>query len=66
MKQVGIDRDCIEFREQRKQYLREAAVLRRSERIRSVRNWFFTPRGALVYFGVGYVGLAGWLIWRSV
>lgn len=65
LKQVGIDRDCIEFREQRKQYQREAAALRRSERYRSIRNWFFTPRGALVYFGVAYAALAIWLLWVS-
>jgi hypothetical protein len=30
-----------------------------------IQNWFFTPRGALVYFSVGYSGLAIWLLWRA-
>lgn len=64
MKQVGIDRDCIEFREQRAQYLKEAAALRRSGRIRSLRNWFFTLKGALVYFGIAYAALGAWLLFR--
>lgn len=32
---------------------------------RHIRDWFFTPRGALVYFGVGYAALAVWLLWPS-
>lgn len=53
------DRDWLEFRHQRE--MERCSVRGRFQRIR---DWFFTPRGALVYFGIGYAALAVWLIWR--
>lgn len=32
-------------------------------RIQKIRNWFFTPRGAAIYFGVGYGLIAVWMLW---
>lgn len=34
-------------------------------KLKAIRDWFFTPRGALVYFGVGYAALAVWLLWPN-
>jgi hypothetical protein len=31
--------------------------------LKDFRSWLFTPRGALVYFGVAYALLAVWLCW---
>lgn len=51
------DRDWLEFRTQREAERRAART-----RFQRIRDWFFTPRGALVYFGVGYAAIAAWAI----
>lgn len=66
MKQVGIDGDCVEFRMKRDEERRAIEEAAKRGRWHRIRSWFFTPRGALVYFATGY-GLAAlfFVWWRS-
>lgn len=46
------DREWLELQQQR-----ENARRATRSRFQRIRDWFFTPRGALVYFGVAYAAL---------
>jgi hypothetical protein len=53
------DREWLELQQQRENERRASR-----SRFQRIRDWFFTPRGALVYFGIGYAVLGIWLLWR--
>ena len=60
------DREWLELKTARENYLREAKMQRRRARWHRIRSWFFTPRGALVYFATGYALVAiAFIWWRS-
>lgn len=77
MKQVGISGDYLEWKRQREDFeyaqkmhlngdfsaISVPMVIEPPSRITRIRRWFFTPRGALIYFGIGYGALIAWLIW---
>lgn len=77
MKQVGISGDYLEWKQQREDFERaqrmhmtgdfsrmsEPMIIEKPGAWKRIRSWFFTPRGALVYFGIFYAVLAAWLIW---
>ena len=79
MKQVGISGDFFEWKRQREDFERaqrmhmtddfsrmsEPMVIKKPSVIKRIRSWFFTPRGALVYFGIGYGALLIWIIWTA-
>lgn len=41
-------------------------VIEQPSRLTRIRRLFFTPRGALVYFGIGYALIGSWLFWMRV
>lgn len=67
------DRDWLERKTERenaesneRNYMRGLRQAKRRERWHRIRSWFFTPRGALVYFGAGYALVAiAFIWWRS-
>lgn len=77
MKQVGISGDYLEWKRQREDFkyaqklrasgefdrISQPMIIEGPSRLTRVRRWFFTPRGALVYFGIAYAALAAWLFW---
>jgi hypothetical protein len=77
MKQAGISGDYLEWKRQREDFERaqrlhmtgdfarmsEPMVIEKTSALKRLRSWFFTPRGALVYFGIGWAGIIVWLIW---
>jgi hypothetical protein len=79
MKQVGISGDYLEWKRQREGFeyaqrmhlngdfssISEPMVIEQPSRRSRIRRWFFSPRGALVYFGLGWAGVIAWLVWRG-
>lgn len=53
----------MEFRAKRAEERRAVAEIAKAARWQRVRSWFFTPRGALVYFATGYGLLALFFVW---
>jgi hypothetical protein len=78
MKQVGISGDYLEQKLQREAFeyaqkrhlngdfstISEPMVMAAPSRLTRIRRWFFTPRGALLYFGLGWAGVITWLVWK--
>lgn len=76
MKQSGISGDYLEWKRQREDFeyaqkmhlngdfsrVSEPMLIEPPSRFARLRSWLFTPRGALVYFSIGY-GIVAFLAW---
>lgn len=78
MKQSGVSGDYLEWKRQREEF--EYAqklnlnpdlspkwvsnLIEEPSRLQRIRSWMFSPRGALVYFGIGYAATGAWLFFR--